>query len=288
MNRITFLVVIYFVAGSISGSKQQVSPQVLQQSEIGKNGCGPCAVINSLQFAQNSKALNALDGKSSLEKARSFIATYGNALSIPYGAARTAYSDANGTADVDLDSMVRRFFEDNKMPPVIGCHIQRKENETGTSFVKRFRDLVSHSIDRGFHPVLSVRALAAEYNKSEDRYFWSSKGGHCIAIHSIGKIGNKGLSVTIDFSDSLSGELQSGLVYLELDRPAQVPLTFTVNDKGNEQWNWVKNDETLTFIAPIMPLGTKRTKWMERTFIAMRYLIYQPVEQGAESGKEIQ
>ena len=287
MKKIAILIFVYSFTIYVSGSEQPPFPSVIKQSKIGENGCGPCAVINSLQLSGNSRALNELNGKSGLEKTRAFIAEYGNIPSILYGDRRTAYSDDNGCADVDLTNMFNRFAKDNKLPLITGTHIQRNKNETAIDFVRRFRDTVSRSIDNGFHPILSVRALAAEYNKSINKHVWNSKGGHWIAIHSIKEIENDGASVTIQFSDSLSGELQSGFVYLDLNRPASVPLTFTVNQDGDVQWEWVKSSETLTLMSPGMPLGTKRAKWMERTFIAIRYLVYQSAEQVAapDAGK---
>lgn len=250
--------------------------QVLDQSAIGPNGCGPCAVINSFKAADNTRALNALKGATLLKKAQSFIADYGTLPSVPYRGRRNAYSDANGIADADLLNMLNRFASNHQLPPLLGRHIHRKSKESARGFVRKFHNRILRSIDRGFHPILSVRALAAEYDTSRNGYVWNSKGGHWLAIHSAGDIENNGLSFAITFSDSLSGKIYSGLVSIDLDRPAKVPLNFTVDSNGKEQWNWVKNDTTLTLVAPGMPLGTKRANWNERAFIALRYLIYHP------------
>ena len=253
-----------------------VVAQVLQQSEIGPNGCGPCAFINSLHLANAAELLDALEGDTHLEKARAFIKRYGDAPSIPYRGARTAYSKDKGAVDVDFKSMLNRFAEDNSLPALEGEYIFRREQETATDFVKRFRDLVQSSIDRGFHPLLSVRAIAAEFDESRDKHVWNSKGGHFVAIHSVDAVGKDGLSFAIEFSDSLSGALCSGYLYMDLDRPAVVPMDFTVDQAGKEKWNWMSNENTLALVAPSMPLGTKRAKWNERTIISLRYLIYRP------------
>ena len=90
----------------------------------------------------------------------------------------------------------------------------------------------------------------------------------------------------IKFSDSISGKMQAGVVYSDSGRPdADVPMTFIVNADGKEDWKWVPADRTLSLFAPTMPLGTKRANWYERTFIAMRYLIYRTNVDRSKSAK---
>ncbi|PQO33438.1 hypothetical protein C5Y96_11380 [Blastopirellula marina] len=252
---------------------QVANAQVIGQAEIGPNGCGPCAVVNSLSMAKNAKVLALLEGDSLQDQAQSFINDFGDGESIPYGARRAAYTKENGVADVDLLQMLQKIWPQNQTPSVSGTYLNREDDESPEEFVKRCHALMSASIDRGFHPLLSVRAMAAEHNKKDDKYEWNSKGGHWIAIHAVGEVTSDQRGFTFSFSDSLSGKICTGYLYIDLERPAVVPLDFTADDKGTEKWNWVSNSKTLTLIAPDMPLGTKRAKWHERTFIAVRYLI---------------
>lgn len=124
--------------------------------------------------------------------------------------------------------------------------------------------------------MLSVRALAAELNEQKNIHVWNSKGGHWIAIHSVGDLVNDGSSMSIEFSDSISGKRQTGTVFFNESRKASVPMQFDVDNTSNARWTWVTNQKTLELLSPQMPLGTKRVDWHQRTFIAVRYLIYKP------------
>ncbi len=268
MSRVCFCI--------IALSADLVVAQVVSQQEIGPNGCGPCAFINSLLASNTTKALSKLPEESNLGKVHNFIDAYGSAKSIPYGSARSAYSEANGTTDVDLTAMINRFFAASTLPSVEGAYLIRQETESRIDFVRRVQRALSQSIDNGFHPLISVRALAAERDEKRDQYVWNSKGGHWIAVHKVGEFGAESLAFSIDFSDSLSGEQRTGVIFAETARKSNVPMTFKVSQAGKEQWNWLSNTQTLTLFSPGMPLGTKRAKWNERTFIAVRYVIHRP------------
>lgn len=259
--------------------------QVLNQWAIGEKGCGPCAVTNSLIGAHSSELLEALEGTRAIEKTRSFIQKYGSAESKKYREHRTCYSAQHGTADIDLEHMVNEFLRENEQPAVDGTHIQRDDYERTRTYIRRIHALLEDSIKADFHPLVSVRALAAEKAETDDdepeKYVWNGKGAHWIAVRSVGEITDDGQGFVINFADSLSGRKLSGFIHVQRHRPAAVPMTFTVNDDGKEDWNWVYSRECLMINAPGMPLGTVDAKWHERTFTALRYLIFR--RPGAET-----
>lgn len=250
--------------------------QVIEQAEVGPNTCGPCAIVHSFFFADNRQALEALQGETNTQKASWFCETFGTIDSVAFNGTRPAYLVKDGIADVDLHAMLDRFIADAQCDPVTGGPIRLNPDieEQQRDFVARVHRQIRESIDAGFHPLLSIRALAAQYSEERERPLWNSKGGHWIAIHGVEPLGDEGLGFLIHFSDSLSGERQTGYVMFNDHRRAVVPLTFTVDEEGNEVWDWVTNSQTLELVAPGMPLGTVRAEWHERTFIALRYLIY--------------
>lgn len=268
---------LIIVCGTASARENEAAIEVLNQSPIGRNACGPCAVINSLQLAKRTHLLSKLKGSTPLDKARDLISRYGSADSVQYGKRRTAYSEANGTSDKDLHVMLDQFLKDCQVSPLNGRHIVANETSE-VELISAFREMVALSIDQGFHPLMSIRALSANLTEGEEKHTWNSLGGHWVAIHAIGKISSEGLSVPIEFSDSLSGELQTGLVVYNTSRLAEVPIQFTVDEQGSTNWTWVSNQKTLELVSPGMPIGTKRAKWHERTFIAIRYLIFRSGE----------
>lgn len=267
MNRIGLAICYFLLFPGLTTAQ-------VRQNMIGENACGPCALINSLRAADKTELLNQLGEESDEEKARQFIEQYGNLVSETYGNRRTAYTVENGATDSDMQLMLNTFLKDQGLGPMNGQYVERVEDETNVAYVARIHELISQSLERGFHPLLSVRALAAEFGEDNGRFLWNSKGGHWIAVHEVGSISKDGLGFTIDFSDSLSGKNLTGYFYHEPYRKSTVPMTFTVDEEGNEIWNWKSSDQCMMLNSPGMPLGTARAKWYERTNIAIRYLIF--------------
>lgn len=244
---------------------------LIVQDKVGRNTCGACALVHSLTKAKNISALNKLEGQNSIEKAKGFIKRLDSLTSPVYNNLKPIYQPNSGIADIDLLIQINKLLIEASKPEVKGKFIQRAE-ESPKDFVKQTHKTLTDSIKNGFHPLLSIRAMAAEYSEKNKKFLWNSKGGHWVAVHKIGPLSKLGFTIT--FSDSLTGEMKEGYINAELHRGAAVPMNFTVDEQGKEQWEWVSNEKTLQLTSPEMPLGTKRAKWHERTFIAIRYLIY--------------
>ena len=260
-----------------------VEAQVLSQWSIGEKGCGPCAVINSLIGTRDAELLEALEGRRAVDKARSFIREYGDAESVKYREHRKCFSRDHGTADLDLQHMINTFLRENEGVPVQGMHVQRADWERTHRYIRRIHAILDGSISAKFHPIVSVRALAAEKadepdENGDEKFVWNGKGAHWITVNSVGKISQDGLGFVMNFSDSISGRKLSGYIHVERHRAAVVPMTFTVNDEGKEEWDWVSSKQCLMINAPGMPLGTVQAKWQQRTFTVLRYLIYRDPE----------
>lgn len=251
-------------------------PAVLNQGEVGRNTCGPCALVNSLRGDRNGDALNAMEGDTDLDKAIWFTQTYGSFPSIVYNDDRESYNPNTGIADRDLKHLINRFMEESDQQVLTGSYVTRNDaaSEEDAAFLDRIYSQIQGSIDAGFAPLLSIRALAAQENKDASRHVWNSLGGHWIAIHDVERVEGSTTSLLINFSDSLSGKRQTGFIFLNQHRRAVVPMAFTVDEDSNEQWDWISNTQTLELLAPDLPLGTTRAQWHERTFIAVRYLLY--------------
>ena len=247
--------------------------EVLKQAEIGSMGCGPCAVINGLQAMNRNHLLESLNGDTALDKAKSFIDSYGGLPSKIYPD-REVYTEKHGMTDVDLKQALNTFLNKAEVSSVEGCYLVRHDDEEKKAFVKRVHGLLNDSLDLKFAPLLFVRPAVAEYDGERDQHLWNSKSGHIIAIESVGEISEDGLGFLIHFSDSLSGERLTGYVYLDTFRKCTVPMKFTVDDNGDEQWDWISGENCLMLTAPGIPLYTSKAHWYQRTYIALRYILY--------------
>lgn len=263
-----------FLCIATLAASASASAQVLKQRPLGRNACGPCAVVNSLTISGNHDALAEISGHTPLEKGATLCRQFKATNSEVFGDQRTVYSDEHGTADADLALMINPALRASNQPLVTSCYLARKHNESRLGFVKRINQTLQQSLRAGFHPLLATRAVAAQFDNDRQQFTWNSMGGHWIAIHAAEDVSEDGRSFLIKFSDSLSGTLQTGFVNLDQYRRGRSPMRFDVDDDGEEQWEWVSSDQTLMLTAPGMPLGTTRARWNERTFIVLRFAIY--------------
>lgn len=269
MNIKRLSLICCLLLGAVDGAAAQIAGQ----ADIGKNACGPCAVINSLLASGNAELLNQLGEVDPEERTRNFIRDYGSVASETYDDGRTVYSDEAGSTDHDLQLMLNEFLKEQGQDQVTGRYTLRNEGETVEDYVIRIHRQLNASIESGFHPLMSVRALAAEFVEEQGRFLWNSKGGHWVTVHELGEISSDGLGFSIEFSDSLSAKRLTGFFYHDPHRGSKVPMTFSVDDQGEEQWDWVSSAECMMLHAPGMPLGTAKAKWYERTIIAVRYVV---------------
>lgn len=265
-----FLITLFLLSGLISIADQKL----IIQDKVGPNTCAPCSFVHSLSFAKNEKALAGLDGETNSQKAASFRDKYCKKPSPLYHSEKPIYQEKTGIADKDFLMVINQLFKESKDDEVKGDFLVKQESESPEQFIFRVHKTIQDSISKGFHPLISARALTAEYSEKSKKFLWNSKGGHWIAIHELSPLLKDSHGFSFKYSDSISAKLLEGYININLHRKAVVPMTFTVDEKGKEQWQWIPNDSTLELHSPGMPLGTRRAKWNERTFIALRFLIY--------------
>ena len=255
-------------------------PPVLAQQEMGDWACGPVSVINSLLHARDTAALRFLEGEKPIEKARSFAARFGSSPSLVYGQPRPAYSETAGTTDLDLLAMVQALHRQLNKPAPAGLWLVRQPDESAAAFLARFEQTLQSSIQAGFPPLLSVRSAKADTppDQAQDDapIQWWGIYGHWVAVTAVHRLPTDDPLLTLTLADSLSGKQLGALVHAGHPRQAKVPMRFTVDAAGKEKWTWEGSDDCLFLCAPSLPLGTHKTDWHRRTYIAARYLIHLP------------
>lgn len=243
---------------------------ILSQNKMGKMACGPCAFVNSLAQSGDEASLALFKGSTLLEKAQDFAKRFGGKQSVVYRDHRTAYSDKNGTADQDLLAMINQLRVENGSPKLTGEYLLKHKEQSSGEFSQRVRLKIEKSIATGFPPLVSVKSVKAERG-DDGKYKWNGIAGHWLCVLAIEQV-DEDVSV-LRLADSLSGKVVTALLFTSNPRNCVVPMTFEIDDKGKEKWDWVKGDRCLYVSSPSLPLGTQRAKWHERTYIAARYLI---------------
>ena len=246
--KICHLILILFLAGILPA-------ELINQDKVGKNTCGTCAFVHSLSLIKNSKLLDGLKGNDYVEKAKHFLEKYGSVQSGKYKN-RAVYREKDGICDTDLLMIVNRFMKSTGSDEVKGSLVLRGEQESPENFVKRFNALLKKSIEKGFYPIVSVRALAAEYSEKSKKYLWNNKGGHWVTVSKVGALSPDNLGFTFNFLDSISGRELQGYCSVNLHRKAVVNISFEVDENNKEKWQWVSNSRTLELYSPGMPIGT--------------------------------
>jgi|GEM_PF-4698647 len=266
---ITLLVLL---AGLGFAQERKPAP-VLAQKQLGKNACGPCAFVNSLTQAMSDAALKKLSGTNALQKAETFATVYGGVESMVYGPARTAYHAKHGIAHKDLLMIANRFAADADLPLFARELVRRNDKETPSAFLSRFERTINESIKAGFPPVLGVRSVAASKKDGAKIIQWHTISGHWVSVVGVERPSPDEDMLLMRFADSLSGKILTGLVHFE-PRNAVIPMTFTLNEKGKEQWTWIPANKGLFLSAPSMPMGTERAQWYQRSYLSLRGLIH--------------
>ncbi|MGC4013609.1 MAG: hypothetical protein QM755_03680 [Luteolibacter sp.] len=260
---------ILFILAGLGGAAS-AEPLPWAKQPQGSNECGPCSYINSLIAGGKSAELDQFPGTQPLEKARSFSDRYGKVDSVVYGSRRTAYSDKNGTADQDLLGMINTQRQHGSKPPLTGNYLTKKADESRELFLERTAANINRSIQSGTLPLLSVRSVKATPDAA-GAFKWNAITGHWVCVLSAELLPTKD-GISLRMADSNSGTVLGGMLYSGMPRTS-VPMSFDVSADGKEVWKWEEGSNCLFLTAPGLPLGTDKTAWQVRTYIAARYLI---------------
>lgn len=249
----------------------QEQPPVVAQEPIGKNACGPCAVVNTLLRAKAPwrALLDRVEGATPPDKARTVAGLFAKKPSGAYGKGEPAYNEKRGMAPADLAASFNELLTELGSKDLLeGSYLDRRAEESLDEHLRRIHGLFAASLKQGMPVLLSVRSFAPEVNARTKEFQWTGLVGHFVAVTEVPETlrsGDKGFPFS--FADSYTGKLESGYAFFDEAR------NFTAAKGDEKNWKWVTDRPFLLVTAPSLRLATQDQAWYLRTTIILNYAI---------------
>lgn len=245
-------------------------PEVLEQKNVHKLACGPCALINQFQFGSEKERsiLAKLKGGTPAQKAKEIIKRYGQRESPSLRDGRSVFRN-DGVACPDMLRLANWVRRDKSLPELGGDYLDRGEDEELDDHLPRIHGKLKKSIDAGVMPIISLRAFGPKYYDELEEWLWDPLGSHFVTVTEVQEEivkGEKGFRFR--FADSATGKVETGYVHLSEAR------NFVAMRGDQRNWEWKKDRPFLLVTAPSLRLHTQKKEWFLRTIITLNYGIY--------------
>lgn len=245
--------------------------EIVRQKSIDKFACGPCAILNAINFADASLGLDSsrIEGETNETRVRTIIEQFGSRDSLVHADSKRFNGRYTGTAASDLVMIFNEILESTEHSlRVSGLYLNRRENESQAGNLARIHVMIKESIDQGLPVVFSVRAFTARFNEPKDKFLWEALTTHYVVIDRVQpelKDNEKGFA--FEYLDSNSGQREYGYIHLGEAR------NFTAARGNAEHWKWIPDRPFCLVTAPSLRLGTQKQKFHLRTIITANYVI---------------
>jgi len=237
--------------------------------------CGPCALLNSLNFGGKDEraAAAAIEAEGDIAKVKQIIEDYGRGPSDVYPD-RPRYRDKGGMSDLEMLGMVNDFFSDAELGEVEGASLDRLQVLKPGEHLREVHARLRRSLEAGFPPLVIIRSFIVKPvekpKKGADPFQWWGKTGHWLAVIDLPKKLEPGaLSFTMKVADSWTGAPQDCFVHEEQFR------NFTAAKGDDRHWTWPAVERPYLLVTmPALPLGTNEAEWYLRTNVVLSYGIF--------------
>lgn len=245
-------------------------PMVLHQNFVHREGCGPCALVNHLQFGteQERAVFEKLRGKTAAAKAKEIIKRYGRRQSPTYRDGRAVFRE-DGVTWEDMTRLANWVRGDQDLPKLSGNYLDRKKNEDLGDHLARVHGSLKKSLDAGVKPIISFRAFAPKFYEENGLWIWDPLKGHFVTILEIQAAiaeGEKGFRFR--FADSGTGKIETGYAFISEAR------NFVAIKGDRRNWKWVDKRAFLLVNAPSLRLGTQEKEWFLRVIITLNHAVF--------------
>jgi len=250
-------------------------PAVVPQKTIGPMACGPCALLNALNFGGKDERAAAVDieAEGNIAKVQKLIEDYGHVPSDVYPD-RQRYREKGGMSDLEMLGMVKDFINDAGLKEVEGASLDRLQALKAGEHLREVHARLRRSLDAGFPPLVIIRSFVIKPvekpKQGADPFEWWGKTGHWLAVIDLPKKLEPGaLSFTMKVADSWTGVPQDCFVYEEQFR------NFTAAKGDDRKWIWPTVERPYLLVTmPALPLGMQESPWYLRSNVVLSYGIY--------------
>lgn len=245
-------------------------PSVLNQNFVHENGCGPCALINQLQFGTEAEqtVFQKLEGKTAAAKAKGIIKRYGQRRSPTLRDGRAIFRTEGMTWE-DVTRLANWVRGDRGLPKLSETYLDRQKNEPLSDHLRRVHKTLKKSLDAGVKPIISFRSFTPKFYEETDQWIWDPLMAHFVTIIEIqNDIIEHEKGFRFRFADSATGNVETGYAHLSEAR------NFVAIKGHQRAWKWVKQRPFLLVNAPSLRLRTQEQKWFVRTIITLNHAVY--------------
>ena len=244
--------------------------EIVAQAEIGKDGCGPCAIYNCIKLSNLREKLAKVSGDEPLDKVRSIIDMVGEKPSVTYDY-RLRYAEGSfGMSPEDVAASFNDVLDHIEAARnLTGTYLDRRDDEYLMGHLHRMHGLFKDSLDQGQPVLTSFRSFVARKKEGKEKPLWYGLGNHFVAVTKVQdelRPNEKGFS--FEFMDSESGKKEFGYLYFDQAR------NFTAKRGNAQHFEWKRNRPFLCAVIPSLSLKTNETEFFQRTFICASFAVF--------------
>lgn len=257
---------LFFV---IYGGNSRLLAQVVSQSSLGENACGPCAIVNALQKSTGlyQDGLRYAGGQNAMEISKSLIERFSKMPSQSYPG-EMVYDPKRGITWRDMEFCMSSLFAHRKDAMLKGGYLDRQKDELLSDHVRRVHKLLANSLKAGLPVVTSLRSFAPA-QQQDGKHEWVGLHGHFVTIVSVqDQMTDSELGFRFEYADSFTGNNHVGYAYADEAR------NFTAAKGDAVKWEWLNDRPFLLVAAPSLRLGTQKQPWYLRTIITLNHAVY--------------
>lgn len=260
----------FFFSVLVTCSLLGAEPVVLHQDFVHRAGCGPCALVNQLQFGTDAEraVFEKLKGETAAAKTKEIIKRYGGRESPTFRDGRAVFRK-DGVTWQDMGRLANWVRGDRGLPKLSENYLDRKKNEDLGDHLARVHEQLKRSLDAGVKPIISFRAFAPKFYEENDQWIWDPLLGHFVTLLEIQEAiaeGEKGFRFR--FADSATGKIETGYAFLSEAR------NFVAIKGDQRNWKWVDKRPFILVNAPSLRLKTQEKEWFLRVIITLNHAVY--------------
>jgi hypothetical protein len=249
--------------------------KIVLQNTVGNCACGPCAIFNAFQFGDTSLTNLAwsLPGKTPADKVDSLIGMFGAKPSL-LARNQPRYLARGGMWGADIAPFINDWLkQDRSASPVHGERLTLQNNETPRKQLQRVYQLLQHSLQQGFPPVVNLQSYTTRSGFGHADWTWLD--GHFVTVLAVrDSLDADAGGFSMWVADSESGRVLQASVCAGPDHPFRAITSERVARDGGEIDSWTTGHPYLVIQSPKLEGILEGDAASSQTICVLQYLIH--------------
>lgn len=271
--KILLITALIFLNVSIFAQDVRVAvmaDKVIKQGLLSENACGPAAILNALQFGNETlqSVYQKIPGESAKDKLTHIADHYGkNASVVEKG--KSLFSMESGMMADDILPFFNAILCQYNAPILQETYGDIARGESTRDHLRRMHSSLAQSIRSQVPVVASIRSFATQKDPNDGQIKWQGVAAHVILITRVPdeiKPSQKGFS--FEFIDPSNGTIEEGYLHIE-----DIRGFVAIKGSGSESFQWLEGSPFLLTVLPSLNLDTNRQEWNSRTLMTLNYIV---------------